>query len=94
MTHFLRTILFGSLLAVAHGPVWAEPVDINRANAETIAANLKGVGPAKAEAIVAYRDANGPFKDADELTLVKGIGPSTVDQNRSDILLEDTTAKK
>ena len=94
MTHFLRTILFGSLLAVGHGPVWAEPVDINRADAETIAASLKGVGPAKAEAIVAYRDANGPFKDADELTLVKGIGPSTVDQNRADILLEDTAAKK
>ena len=42
----------------------------------------EGVGPAKAEAIVEHRKANGPFKSADELALVKGIGLKTVERNR------------
>jgi competence protein ComEA len=43
------------------------------------------VGLAKAEAIVEYRQKHGPFKNADELSLVKGIGERTVEINRSDI---------
>jgi competence protein ComEA len=34
---------------------------------------LKGVGKVKAEAIVAYREANGPFTTVDQLLEVKGI---------------------
>jgi len=66
----------------------AEPVNINTATAEEIAAALKGVGPAKAEAIVAYREANGPFVSVDQLTEVKGIGAATVEKNRSQIIVE------
>lgn len=94
MTYSLRTLLLGAVLALTQVPVWAEPVDINRADARTIAENLKGVGLKKAEAIVAYRDANGPFKDPNELSLVKGIGAHTVEMNRADILLETSAAKK
>ncbi len=43
------------------------------------------VGLAKAEAIVEYRKKHGPFKNADELSLVKGIGERTVELNRADI---------
>lgn len=60
-------------------------VDINSASAEQLAESLSGVGPAKAQAIVAYRDMNGPFQSVEQLTEVKGIGPATVDKNR-DIL--------
>ncbi len=63
----------------------AGPVDINTADAETISAELKGVGLAKAKAIVEYRQKHGPFRSPDDLSLVKGIGERTVELNRSDI---------
>jgi competence protein ComEA len=66
--------------------VWAGPVNVNTADAETIAKELNGIGLSKARAIVEYREKYGPFKNADELSLVKGIGERTVDRNRADIL--------
>jgi competence protein ComEA len=63
----------------------AGPVDVNTADAETIAAELNGIGMTKAKAIVEYRKKHGPFRSADDLTLVKGIGERTVEINRSDI---------
>ena len=77
-------------LAVAVFPLiaWAGPVNVNTADAETISAELKGVGLSKARAIVDYRQKHGPFKNADELALVKGIGERTVDINRADIKTE------
>lgn len=71
---------------------WAGPVDINSADAETISAELKGIGLSKANAIVEYRQKHGPFRNADELTLVKGIGERTVELNRADIRV--SAAKK
>ncbi len=67
--------------------LFAEPVNINSANAAELAENLKGVGPKKAQAIVKYREENGPFFSANELMNVKGIGPKTVEKNRQDILV-------
>ena len=63
-------------------------VNINTADAQTLAAGLKGVGHSRAEEIVRYREAYGPFASADELTEVKGIGKSTLDKNRKLITLE------
>ena len=63
-------------------------VNINTADAESLASSLNGVGEKKALAIVEYREQNGPFKSADELTLVKGIGESTVEKNRDNITIE------
>ncbi|WP_442784341.1 MULTISPECIES: ComEA family DNA-binding protein [unclassified Cocleimonas] len=54
-----------------------ETVNINKANASTLAAYLKGVGPTKAEAIVKYRKSNGSFKKIDDLKNVPGIGEET-----------------
>jgi competence protein ComEA len=65
--------------------VWAGPVNVNTADAEKISAELKGIGLSKAQAIVDYRKKHGPFRNADELSLVKGIGERTVEINRSDI---------
>lgn len=50
-------------------------VDINTADAAALEA-LPGVGPATAAAIVAHREANGPFQSVEDLQNVKGIGPS------------------
>lgn len=71
--------LFLPLLALAG------PVNVNTADAETISAELKGIGLSKAQAIVEYRKKHGPFRNAEELSLVKGIGERTVEINRSDI---------
>ncbi len=81
-------------LLVACLPLWAfaGPVDINTANAETLSAELDGVGMSKAKAIVEYREKHGPFKNPEDLSLVKGIGDRTVELNRSNIRV--TTAKK
>lgn len=72
---------------------WAGPVNVNTADAATIAAELKGVGLSKARAIVEYREKYGPFQSPGDLSLVKGIGERTVDLNRSDIQVS-TTKKK
>lgn len=60
-------------------------VDVNRATAEQLAEALVGVGRSKAEAIVTYREENGPFRHIDELINVRGIGMATVDNNRERI---------
>jgi competence protein ComEA len=60
-------------------------VDINTADAETLALALDGVGMAKAQDIIAYREQNGNFKTADDLQKVSGIGKATLERNRSRI---------
>jgi competence protein ComEA len=64
---------------------FAGPVNVNTADAQTISEELTGIGLSKAKAIVAYREKHGPFRSADDLSLVKGIGERTVDRNRADI---------
>jgi len=71
---------------------FAGPVNVNTADAETLSEELKGVGLSKARAIVEYRKKHGPFQNADDLSLVKGIGERTVEINRSDIQV--SAAKK
>lgn len=71
---------------------FAGQVNVNTADAETIAAELNGVGLSKAKAIVEYRTKHGPFQSVDDLSLVKGIGERTVEKNRSDIQV--STPKK
>ena len=65
----------------------ADKVNINTADAATIDAVLLNIGPAKAEASVAYRKANGGFKSAEQLALVKGVGLKTVEKNRDRIVV-------
>jgi competence ComEA-like helix-hairpin-helix protein len=57
-------------------------IDLNGADAPTLQRELAGVGEAKAKAIVAYRETNGPFASVDELLEVKGIGKAILDRNR------------
>lgn len=71
----------------------ATPVNINKANAKTIAKSLDGVGMAKAQAIVAYRKAHGPFKNIKALSQVKGIGPTTLAHNHDAIRLSGHPTK-
>jgi len=84
------TTLFSTLLlslAMAGAAIAGETVNINTADAATIDRVLVNVGPAKAEAIVAYRKTNGAFKSLEQLAMVKGIGLKTVEKNRDRIAL-------
>jgi len=62
-------------------------VNINTASVNDLAEALVGVGVKKAEAIVEYRNVNGPFTDKNQLLNVKGIGEATLDKNSSVIML-------
>eukprot|EP01133_Synstelium_polycarpum_P014951 gene14951-17677_t len=57
-------------------------VRLNSADAETLRRDLFGIGAAKAKAIVAYRESNGPFTAVEELLEVKGIGKALLEKNR------------
>lgn len=74
--------LFLILAVLVSVQVYAGPVDINTADADTLASAIDGVGEKKAATIVQYRETNGPFTSVDELVNIKGIGAGTVDRNR------------
>ena len=89
---FLKTL---AVCAVLISPVaaFAGQVNINTADAETISAELNGIGLSKAKAIVEYRKKHGPFRSVDDLSLVKGIGERTVERNRADMTVADGRKK-
>jgi competence protein ComEA len=76
-------------------PLLALPavVNINSADVETLATQLKGIGSAKAAAIVEYREKFGPFKEVEDIVLVKGIGWKMMEANRELIRLRDDDAE-
>ncbi|MDI5985402.1 ComEA family DNA-binding protein [Halomonas sp. M4R5S39] len=85
MTQWTRGIvaamLLGLLLGLSSMAALAQevaPINVNTADAELLT-ELPGVGPSRAEAIIEYRESNGPFESADDLANVSGIGASTVE---------------
>lgn len=85
----VRSLIF-SLLPL--GATIAGPVNLNSADAATLAKELDGIGPAKAQAIVEYRQKNGPFRSAEDLLKVDGIGDKVLEQNRGNIRLSGGAA--
>ncbi len=74
-----------SIGLVAAGVAWAGPVNVNTADAKSLAKELTGVGPKTAEAIVAERS-NGDFKNAGDLQKrVKGFGAKTAEKNQGNL---------
>ena len=84
-----RTLALIGALSLSGGVYAAQPVDINSADAQALADAIKGVGLKRAQAIVTYRDKNGPFATVNDLTNVQGIGEKTVQSSR-----ENLTANK
>ncbi|MEM7253905.1 MAG: ComEA family DNA-binding protein [Pseudomonadota bacterium] len=69
--------------------LWAdEPININTANAQELAAAIDGVGVLRAERIVDYREQFGPFTEVDDLVNVEGIGEKTLEANRTRLRVE------
>ena len=91
---FLAAAVGAALLPAAAGAqeVDAAPVpatvNINSADAATLAATLSGVGSSRAEAIVRYREMYGPFESIEELAEVSGVGSATLERNRERITLD------
>lgn len=83
---FFARLLFLIAISLDMSAYAATQVDINSADARTLAQSLSNVGLVKAEAIVAYRNAHGPFKSLDDLAKVKGIGPRIIEENREVIV--------
>jgi len=88
----LASLLFVSPVAFADSTesdavIEQSIISINKADAETIAALLTGVGISKAEAIVAWRKQNGGFTSLEQLLEVKGIGEKTLERNLGKISL-------
>ena len=84
-------LLFVTLFALT-GTAYAA-VNINTATQVELE-TLKGIGPAKAKAIIDHRKKNGLFKSADDLQKVSGIGPVTVQKLRKDITVSGASAVK
>lgn len=59
-------------------------VNINKATSAQLQ-SLNGIGPSKAQEIINYRKAHGGFKSVDELVNVKGIGPKTLQDLKSQV---------
>ena len=71
-------------------PLWAEDagkININTASTEELT-QLESIGPKYAERIIEYREKNGPFKNAEDITKVSGIGTKIYELNKDRIVIE------
>ena len=68
-------------------------LNINTATQSELEA-VKGLGPTKAQSIIAYREANGNFKSVDDLDKVKGFGKASIDKIKGDLSVGADSAKK
>jgi competence protein ComEA len=83
-----------ALCGLASFGAFAGPVNINTADAATLAAELQGIGPALAEAIVRDRTEHGKFETPEALARVKGVGDRIVEMNRANILVSEPAPKR
>jgi len=89
-----RSLICALIVGLVPGLVLAGPVNINTADAETLAAELAGIGPALAAAIVTDRRENGAYASAEALMRVRGIGERVIELNRENILLSDPPSSR
>lgn len=87
----MQRILLALALALCTGAALAA-LNLNTATKDQLVA-LPGIGPAKAQAILDYRNAKGAFKSVDELKDVKGIGAKRFEQIRGELTVSSPPAK-
>ena len=87
-----RVLVQALVASLLPAVTWAGPVNVNSADAATLARELDGLGQVKAEAIVEYRQKNGPFRNPEDLLKVDGIGERVLEQNRGNIRLDKGAA--
>lgn len=89
MQNVIKTLGVLLLTLVAGLAFAAGKININTSDADTLASELIGIGPSKAEAIVSFRNENGPFKSIESLAEVKGIGQKVLDENADRITVDE-----
>ncbi|MDX2166368.1 MAG: helix-hairpin-helix domain-containing protein [Deltaproteobacteria bacterium] len=80
----IAAALLALLLGTARHAGAEAPVNLNTASATELE-GLKGIGAAKAQAIVEHREKNGQFQSVDDLKLVRGIGDKMLEQLRPQV---------
>ena len=68
-------------------------LNINTATQSELEA-VKGLGPTKAQSIIAYREANGSYKSVDDLDKVKGFGKASIVKLKGELTVGPDNAKK
>ena len=84
----LKTVILAAMLSLSLSLSAAQAVNINTAGKAELM-SVRGIGEKRAEAIIAYRDQNGPFKSVDDLESVQGIGPAILKDNRDSLTVGD-----
>jgi competence protein ComEA len=93
MTILPRHLILGLSLLLTTPALFAEVVNINKADSATLQQHLKGIGPVKSEAIVDYRKKHGSFKSLDDLLKVQGVGPSLLEKNKKNLSVNRGVSK-
>jgi competence protein ComEA len=82
----MQRLLSAIALCLCSGLALAS-INLNTATKEELIA-LPGIGPAKAQAILDYRSAHGPFKTVEELKDVKGIGAKRFEKIKGELVVQ------
>ena len=88
----INRIVLVALLACSLGLPAAEPININSADRQSLM-QVKGVGEKRADAIIAWREKNGPFRSVEQLAEIEGIGASLIETNKDMLTVGSTDAK-
>ena len=88
----MKKFILSLLVLLAFSGFAHASVDLNTATKEELEA-VKGIGPAKADAIINHRKEHGLFKKVDDLNAVKGFGDKSVDKLRGEVTVNSAATK-
>ena len=87
----MQRLLLALAFALCSGAALAA-INLNTATKDELVA-LPGIGPAKAQAILDYRNAHGPFKSIEEVKDIKGIGAKRFEKLKGELTVVGASAK-